>query len=195
MKTWPDPIRFSHALRDVRLVTVEEPVRVEEERVVEREKVAYERGRQDAEKSLQDQLIRQRTELLELQNGIFASLQQAIPRLARESEKTLVALALEAAQKVVAQLPISAELVEATVREALATIESGTETHISLHPRDLELLQQANSSLFQDNTEQNLHFHPSQEMSRGDCSIRTHFGTVDARRETKFECLKESLQA
>jgi flagellar assembly protein FliH len=140
-------------------------------------------------------LVKQRSELLEIQNGILQSLRQALPGVIRECETTLVALALQSAQKLVAALPISREMVEAIVREALTQVEETSDCTILLHPEDFELLQRANSPvLLSDAGGEKIRFEQAQQLSRGSCLVQTRFGIVDARRETKLSLLKQSLE-
>ncbi len=111
----------------------------------QREQAAYERGLAEGEQRLGEQLLRQRRELLELQNGVLASLGQAASQVVRQSESALVQLALEVASKLISGLPVSAEMVEAAVRSALAQVAGSTEFHVYVHADDLALLQQCNS--------------------------------------------------
>lgn len=190
-------LSFDWSLRRVRVVpTPHVGAAPGEPRAAESEQAAYERGRRDAEKALQQQLLQQRTDLMELQNGVLNSLRQVLPRVAGECESALVELALEAARKLVAGLPLSAEMVEAAVREALAQVQETTEFTVRLHPEDLELLRRAQSSTLpsQDNSGP-IRFEPSAEINRGGCLVQTRFGVIDARRETKFEMLTKSLHA
>lgn len=180
---------LSQPLRDVRVAP-----RVEADPAGERE--AYERGRRDGEKALREQLIRQRAEITELQNGVLNSLRQSISQVTRECEGAMVALALEIAGKLVADLPISTEMVEAAVREALTHVEQKGSITVLLNPMDYELLQQANSPvLLSDVGGERLKFESAAKVSRGGCLVQTKFGVVDARRETKFEALKTSLES
>lgn len=156
----------------------------------------YERGRRDGEKALSEQLIRQRGELIELQNGVLTSLRKSISDVTRECEGAMIALALEIAGKLVADLPIASEMVEAAVREALANIEQTSNLTVLLNPMDYELLQQANAPLLLNEAGgERLKFQTSAQVTRGGCLIQTSFGVVDARRETKLEALKQSLTA
>ena len=183
-------IHFPQSLREVQLRAVATPPGSEHDQA------EYERGRQEGEKALREELIRQRTELLEAQNGVLASLRQALPQVVRECETGLVALAIEVAQKLVSGLPISHEMVEANLREALAQAEEAAEFQIHLHPQDLELLQGINSPLLPgQGAWEKMTLHSSSEVSRGGCLVQTRFGIVDARRETKLALLKESLAA
>jgi flagellar assembly protein FliH len=117
-----------------------------------------------------------------------------VPQVVHATENAVVTLALEVAQKLVAGLPVSPVLVEAAVREAMALVEDTTELWIDLHPEDLALLQQVESPLLSPQpTGPRLHFQTSSDVSHGGCVVRTRFGVIDARRETKVELLKQSL--
>jgi flagellar assembly protein FliH len=190
-----ETIHFPHPLRDVRPAVVADAADVDELQVREREQAAYERGRLEGERALSAQLLKQRGELLEAQNGVLESLRNAVPQVVREAELTVVALALDVAQKLVAGLPISAEMIEAAVREGLAQVEETSEFHIALHPEDLALLQRLESPLLIATAGEKLHFKSSPEVTRGGCIIHTRFGVVDARRETKLELLRKTLEA
>jgi flagellar assembly protein FliH len=162
----------------------------------EREQAAYERGRRDAEQSFQEQMLRQREEFSRLQTGAIDSLRQAVPQVVRDSEQALAALCLEVAQKIVAGLPISAEMVSASIHEALAQVSEATEHQVYLHPEDLDLLQQADSSLLAAATGgPRIQFHRSPEVTRGGCLVKTRFGVVDGRRETKVELMRKAVLA
>ncbi|MEK7781170.1 MAG: FliH/SctL family protein [Verrucomicrobiota bacterium] len=189
-----EPIRLSQPLRDVRPVFAASASALP--RSLADEQAAYERGQRDGEKSLSEQLLRQRGELIELQSGVLHSLQQSIHDVTRECEGALVALAVEIASKLVADLPVSSEMVEATVREALANVEQNSSLTVLLNPMDYELLQQANAPvLLSDVGGERMKFQTSPQVTRGGCMVQTNFGVIDARRETKLEALKQSLNA
>lgn len=197
MKVWRESIRLSMPLREVRS-QCRQGLSAEQEserRQKEREQAAYERGRQDGERALSEQLIRQRGELQELQNGVFESLRQAVPTLIRDTESVLLELAMETAQKLVADIPISAEMVEAVIRQALSQIEEAVEYDVLLHAEDIALLERVNSpALLPSGGEQRVHLKASPEITRGGCIVQTRFGVVDARRETKIDILKKAMQ-
>jgi flagellar assembly protein FliH len=160
------------------------------------EQAAYERGRRDGEKALSEQLIRQRGELIELQTGVLKSLRASVNDVTRDCEGAMIALALEIAGKLVGDLPISSEMIEASVREALASVEQQSSLTVLLNPMDFELLQQANAPvLLSDVGGERLKFQTSPQVTRGGCMVQTHFGVIDARRETKLEALKQSLSS
>jgi flagellar assembly protein FliH len=192
---WADTILFETPLRDVRLL-VGAPAQDWQPFVHEREKEAFENGRRAGESALNEQLLRQRNETIELQRGILASFQNALPKVAHEAESALIELALEAARKIVADMPIDAALVEHTVRDALRQAEDTAEIVVQLHPDDLALLRQHQSDILNGLPDSGpLRFTHSSEVGRGGCVIQTRFGLIDARRETKIEQLRQSLNA
>jgi flagellar assembly protein FliH len=188
-----ETIRLTQPLRDVRLAGAVGGAPLPSVSAAHAQ-AEYERGRREGEKALSEQLIRQRGELIELQNGVLTSLNQAVNQVTRECEGAMIALALEIAGKLVADLPIASEMVEAAVREALANVEQNTNLTVLLNPMDYELLQQANAPvLLTEVGGQKLKFQTSAQVTRGGCMVQTHFGVIDARRETKLEALKQSL--
>ncbi len=158
-------------------------------------RAAYERGLRDGERKLSEQLLAQRNEFLELQRGVIESLRAAVPRVVHDTETALMTLALQAAQKLVAGLPVTREMIEAVVREALGQVEDTAEIVVALHPDDLALLEKSGSPLLAPAAgAAKTTFRAGPEVTRGGCVVHTRFGVVDARRETKTELLKQVVQ-
>jgi flagellar assembly protein FliH len=106
----------------------------------------------------------------------------------------LIDIALAAAQKIVAGMPISVELVENVVREAVKQAEGSTEITVQLNPEDLALLRLHHSALINGLPETGpLRFTATAEVTRGGCFVQTRFGIIDARRETKMNQLRQTL--
>jgi flagellar assembly protein FliH len=194
MQPWSDSLRFPGSLRNVRLTRVLSP---DDARAADQEELLaaqYERGRIEGQRALNEQLFRQRSEVHEFLNGICRSLQAAVPQVVRDTEQALVDLALAIARKLVADLPISSDLIEAIVRESLANVEGSSELHVDLHPADLEVLRQVNSPLLAAPGQPGaIQFHSSSDVTRGGCLVRTSFGVIDARRETKLALIEQEL--
>jgi flagellar assembly protein FliH len=190
---WSETIKFNAALRDVRLLT-NAPSQDWSVHLREREDAAYQNGRRDGERALSEQLLQQRSDMVELQNGILDSLRRTLPQMIQETESALINLALEAAQKIIAGMPVEVSLVEAVVRDALRQIEDTAEIVIQLHPDDFTLLHKHKSALLKGVPETGpVRFAASPEVTRGGCIVQTRFGMVDARRETKLEQLRKTL--
>jgi flagellar assembly protein FliH len=96
----------------------------------------------------------------------------------------------------VADLPVSSEMIEAVVKEACAEVDDTSEFTVLLNPDDFALMQETSSSLLSlEGGQEQIHFQTSPQVSRGGCIVQTRFGTLDARRETRFEMLRQSLGA
>ncbi len=194
MKPWSETLTLPKPLRQARLrgdAGADAQMAAEEEL-----RASYERGKRDAEQALSEQLFQQRAEVHELMRGVLESLRNAVPQVVRETENSMIALSLSVAQKLVAGMPISAPLVEQVVRDALTQIEGTAQFTVRLHPADLELLQKSDSPLLGDaDGTKEFRFLSSPEVTRGGCLVQTQFGTVDARRETKFDLLQRTLTA
>ncbi len=189
-----ETLRFPVPLRDARLVGAPAPDPVPRVDLDAVTRVAHERGRAEGERAVSEQLVQQRVEFSELQNGLLASLRGTFPRIAQECETTMIALALEAAQRLVAGMPISAEMVEATVREAIAQANDTSEVEVLISEDDLALLKRAESPLLTAGSgAEKIRLTSAPDITRGGCIVHTRFGTVDARRETKLENLRQSL--
>jgi flagellar assembly protein FliH len=186
-------IHFHLPLRDVR--SLASPSSMTELTPAEaNERAAYERGRRDGENTLREQTIAQRNEFLELQGGVFQSLRDALPQVVRDSESAVIQLAIATAQRLVAGLPVSTEMVEAAVREALAQVANTTEVTVLLHAEDLALLEKhVSGSPTSAADRPQVLFRSSPEVTRGGCLVQTSSGVVDGRRETKVALLQKSL--
>ncbi len=192
MKPWSENISFPKPVRAVSLRTEQS----DRETALHQQALlqSYERGRRDAEVALSQQLIQQRHEIHEIMRGVLESLRQSVPQIMRDSEDTMIALSLSVAQKLVAGLPITVEMVEGAVKDALAQIEGTAQFTVRLHPADLELLQKADSPLLANGDgAKEFRFISAPEVTRGGCIVHTQFGVVDARRETKFDLIQRTL--
>jgi flagellar assembly protein FliH len=190
---WSETIVFNQPLREVSRLT-EVPAERWEELLRAREEAGYQRGRRDGENSLSQQLVQQRAEISELQRGILESLNRAVPQVIQESESAMVSIALEAAGRIVAGLPISVELVEGVISEALRQVKDSAEAIVQLHPEDLALLRKHDSKTLNDLPNAGpLRFVTSSDVTRGGCIVQTRFGLIDARREVKLEQLSRTV--
>lgn len=196
MKSWRKSIALAHPLRGVVPIGMTpdagpSPTSADVEAA---RKEGYERGRADAEREIGEQLVRQRAEVNQVVAGVVESIKRVLPQVIRETEQHLVALALDIARKLVVDVPVTVEMVEAAVREALAEVEGASEFHVRVHPEDLDLLKKTESEVFAPTADgSQVRFHAAPEVTRGGCMVQTRFGVIDGRRETRFELLKKSL--
>ena len=155
---------------------------------------AFNRGRQDGEERVGQQMIELRKEVAELQTGLLNTLSRTHKKVAEEAEQALVELTLAVAEKLVSGLEVDAERVTAAIGEAIKQFEDCSEYDVMLHPEDLALLEHAGDPQAAGFTKNDkFRLEPSSEVTRGGCIVKTAFGSVDSRRETKLTLLKEAL--
>jgi len=194
MQTSNDPIPFAEALREVQIVKVS--LWELERQWRQREQEAYARGVADGERALSEQLVRQRSELRDVQERLFGRLEGAIPQVVRDCEQALIAIAWETARKVVNGIEITPAMVESAIGEALGSLCQTGRVRIQLHAEDLALLERVNSPvLLKELGGERIRLEASPEVGRGGCLVFTDFGTVDARREVKLELLRQSMES
>ena len=190
---WSETITFAQPLREVALSADAGDENVED-LLRAREEAGYQRGKREVETLLNAQLATERAQMAETQRGVLEALRGVIPQVVQESETALIALALESARRIVAGMPIDANMVEAVVREALRQAEDSAEILVQLHSEDLTLLRQTNSEILGGLPDKGpLRFMASSEVTRGGCLVQTRFGMIDARREVKLEQLSQSV--
>tara|TARA_B100000579_G_scaffold236817_1_gene194205 strand:+ start:192 stop:848 length:657 start_codon:yes stop_codon:yes gene_type:complete len=193
-------------LKDIRIANESSPLQqievVPREDLKLTEQAAYEKGKKDAEATLQGQLEVMKTEyaaeqqqkLADFFKNIQDDLGGQVPRMLQSLEKHVINLAADIAMKIVAGTPVDKSMVETVVKDALAKAEKDTDVVVLLNEADLELLSQADSELLQrTHGSSEVVFKASPEVSRGGCLLETRYGTVDARIETKADVLKKAV--
>lgn len=191
---WSETIRFAEAPAGIALLE-NAPGENWAELLRAHEAAARQAGRQEAEAAGAERIGKLRRETAQLRDGTLASLAAALPNMINEAEEFLVRLALDAAERVVAQAPIDAALVEAVVRDALQQTRKEQNVTVLLHPEDLALLQRQGAPLLAEpRGAGSLTFCAAGEISRGGCVLQTGFGRIDARREVKWKQLREAVQ-
>ena len=195
-------------LKDVRISSESSPFRhvevLSREDLQLTEQAAYERGKKEAEANLEQQLdlmkaeyvTKKDKELADFCNKIRSDLGGQVPKILESLEKHVINLAADIAMKIVAGLPIDKTMVESVVKDALAKAEKDAEIVVLLHAEDLELLTKGDSELLDESYgAEKVLFKASSDVTRGGCLLETHYGIVDARRETKANLLKQAVTA
>ena len=166
---------------------------VSEHAIEQKLEESYRAGFEAGEKALGEQLVEQRKQLLELQNGVLRSLERALPKLIADCEKSLVLLAFEAARQVVQQIPVDAALVERVVAAALRELQETSDYEVLLHPEDLTLLRDVQSGLLPSVDNSRIRFTPDPRIARGDCVVNTRHGSIASVREHMFDKLESAV--
>jgi flagellar biosynthesis/type III secretory pathway protein FliH len=185
-------ISFRLPPRDIRVNTGAESL-ISELKVRHLLEEQYQKGFEAGQKSLSEQLIEQRRQLHELQSGVLRKLQDSLPEIAAECEKSLVLLALESAKRVVHETPINATLIENTVKAAIVELKDTAEYEVLLNPADLALLAQMQSGLLPATENTRIRFTADTRIARADCIVKTKHGSVAANREHLFDKMESAL--
>ena len=212
-----DNIITGAPLRDIRLAIgpaeallqdsdrLEEPAALSlEDQLHESEERGYSRGRDETVVEYEEKLQALRQELEETQHKAVGerldtlenNVQEQVQKRLRELEGELVEFAAEAAIRLVNDLPISTEILEASILDALKHCENDIEVSVHLNPADLKMLKESESELLSDSPHQRrVRYLKDEEVSRGGCLVETRCGVIDGRRETREKLLMETVKA
>ena len=204
-----DNIETLEPMRDVRLA--ENSVdgdsngrRTSEELLRDREEAGFVRGRDEAAKEYEVRIKELRTELDNTRrNGVtnlLANLEQTVQsqltRRLQDLESELIEFSTEAAIRLVNNVPITTEIIEAAIRDAVSNAEQNTEVAVYVNPEDIKMLRTDDSDLLaQSPHERKMKFVSDPKITRGGCVVDTNCGLIDGQRETRIELLKQTLNA
>jgi len=175
-----------------------------EDQLHESEERGYSRGRDETVVKYEEKLQALRQELEETQQKTVGerldtlenNVQEQVQKRLRELEGELVEFAAEAAIRLVNDLPISTEILEASILDALKHCENDIEVSVHLNPADLKMLKESESELLSDSPHQRrVRYLKDEEVSRGGCLVETRCGVIDGRRETREKLLMETVKA
>ena len=175
-----------------------------EDQLRESNEQGYSRGRDEAAAEYEGKLKALRQELEETHRNTAGDLLETLEKNVQEQvqerlrglEGELVEFAAEAAIRLVNGLPISTEILEASILDALKHCENDIEVSVHLNPADLKMLKESESELLADSPHQRrVRYLKDEEVSRGGCLVETRCGVIDGRRETREKLLRETVNA
>lgn len=123
---------------------------------------------------------------------LVAHLARPLAQIDEEVERTLVAMTVEVARRLVQQeLELDPTRVLGVVREAIGALDgAGRELRVMAHPDDAELIQQ---HLVAPPEASSLRVIADRSLMRGDCRVSSEFAQVDARLDTRQANLAQSI--
>ncbi|MGF1483011.1 MAG: FliH/SctL family protein [Opitutales bacterium] len=153
---------------------------------------ARQEGQASVEEVCNRQIHETREEMLHLQQHVLQAVEKEFAELKRTLSERLPELVLRVAEEVMGALPIDQQLVRTVVEKHVADAAPGdSEVEVRLHPDDRGLVEGLDAQLAERYPQ--LVFRADPELARGDCQVRTRFGLVDARRETRLRNLAEQI--
>lgn len=153
---------------------------------------AYRRG-VDAARALADQqMVEARADLQEFSDGVLKRLFEIEPVLVAELRDALPGLALELARRLLAGFEPPPEVVSRLCEESLAELFPERDNlELVVSPRDAQLLEQLNPEWKQ--RYPGLRIRTDSALAPGDCQVHSRFGLTDARQQTKLSAMAHSL--
>ncbi len=203
-------LQNSSALRDIRLSVLgfhrEErltpPVDLEaQRRKIEHE--AYRRGVATATEACEERVRVLREELEQKHReevGVFLEQlsQKMSTQLAERMEileKALLQLTVEAVAKIVGSLPITVDVIEASLRETLGAALGTPVVRVMLHPEDLKMLENASYSEIRSQcAARGIQLAPDPTVDRGGCLVESQSGFVDGLRSSRIASFSSALE-
>ena len=154
------------------------------------------RIRKEAENDIRKLLEEEHQERARKVHALIKSFEEAIPSAFKEMDQALPHMACTLTKKMIAEVPIDTDRMQAVISQAMKELDTDSEISISIHPADLELLRDESGedpSLRFTNSGK-LKFKLDTNLTRGGCYIRTPFGDFDATMETKWKRIESLFQ-
>jgi flagellar assembly protein FliH len=158
----------------------------------EMSEAAYRRGVDATRAAADQQMVEFRHDMEQLGDGVFKKLAELEPALMAQIREALPGLAVEIGRRLLAGYEPPAEVVARLCQESLEQLypeRDGLE--ISLSARDTELLNTLNPAWLK--LYPNLRIRVDAALAPGDCQVRSRFGLTDARQGTKLAALAHHL--
>ncbi len=155
-------------------------------------KVSYEEGYSAARTEANVQIVELRADMQRLSDEVLQKLAQSEAQLIAQLRAALPDLAIDISKRLLAGYTPSAEVIEAIAQETLSQLYPEKESlELYLCPRDAKLLETANPDWKARYTK--LTIIADENLSSGDCVVRSRFGVTDARVASKLKALANTL--
>lgn len=144
------------------------------------------------EEALETQLEGVRKEWESVQSGLFRSISDRFGQALNQMRGLLPQLVVEATARVLGGIQMEEKIVKGVVDDLLSEVAPGTEAlEVQLCEGDLAKLESAQAEFRQ--RFPGISFRVNPDLKSGDCMVRTRFGVVDGRLQTKMKGLESLL--
>lgn len=155
---------------------------------------AYRRGVDAARASADQQMVELRVDLVQLSEGMLKQLSGVEALLVTQLREALPGLAVDLGRRLLAGAEPSPERISKLCEETLAELFPERENlELNVSAADAEALAQLSPDWMQRYPGLQVRIDPT--LKPGDCQVRSRFGLIDARQQTKLEALAHSLSA
>jgi flagellar assembly protein FliH len=157
-----------------------------------REQEAFRRGVDSARALADQQMVEFRADIGQLSDGLLRKISSLEAAFVGQIGAALPALGLEIARRLLAGYEPPAEVIARLCNEALEELFPERENlELVVSPRDAVLLENLKPAWQQ--RYPGLRVSSEESLSPGDCQVRSRFGLIDARLESKLSALTSSL--
>ena len=155
---------------------------------------SYDKGVEDANHRFNQQILEHRKEVEHMQQSVFKNLRTEFDKLVEEINSRLPELVLAILRRVLADTPMDRQLVRNIIDETLSQFVSQDENlEIRLCKSDIALLRAEEGS--SEKLYPGITLLEDPALQPGDCLVRSRFGLVDARVQTKVLKIEKELRA
>ena len=186
-------INFPQFLKGVS-ISYSGPPRMDPAVADEREKAAYQRGRQEATNELNEQILSNRREVQQLLGETLEVIDQKINNCLKDIMDEIPGLVVSITRRVLADIEIDGDAIKAIVDDVIYDLPSNKDPiEIYLNPKDLELFRTYVSNIEKDYP--HCTFLEDPTLNAADCRVESKFGAIDASVDTKLKHIEDQLGA
>jgi flagellar assembly protein FliH len=128
-----------------------------------------------------------------LQKEVLKRLEDRVESVLKQVREVLPQLVLESSARILASTPIDGAVLDRIIRELLSEVLPDSEDlEVQLSPADFALISARQAEWGE--RYPRIEFRSNEELRSGDCVVRTNFGIVDGRMQTKFRALDALLK-
>lgn len=186
-------IQFSAPLKAICLAGSKPVPAFTEEQIEAARREGYHRGAEETSRTLERQLLEQRTELVHLQSETFAALESQRAMMVEQLREVVPEMVMEAVARILGGVQWDRAALIRIVDDLLGELTpSGEAIEVQLHPADLEMM-----IGYEENLREKfpaIAFRPNSDLQSGDGVVRSRFGTIDGRLSTKFRSVEAMFQ-
>lgn len=186
-------IPFSVSPRAVHIVGQAPPSAYTSDDLEAARKTAHRQGFEEASKAGDAKISAIKSDVAGIQTKTLDSISTRFEQAVGQMRAVLPLLVTEAAARLVSKVQFTPEVVSGIVEDLLQDVAPGSDLlEVQLCEEDLQKMEQ-----FQPQFRQkfpSIDFKVSPELLPGDCMVRTRFGVLDGRMETKLKSLESLLR-
>lgn len=194
MPSYKETLAFAKPLKGLRIVPPgpPPPPMIPEPEVLRREAQAAQLAQQKATAAMQQRLDAQKQESEQTCKRLLAQFQQQHQQMVAEVAARLPALVLALTRRILVNIETSEPMIRAIVEDALGEMtDLSGKLEVRLSAKDYALFESFQADFA--SAYPALTFEKDASLKAGDCVLKSRFGIVDARLETKMQRLEEEL--